>query len=42
MKKFATGMLCVYCLTENLVAFLQGLVKDATQVHLHVLHAAQM
>lgn len=42
MKKFATGMLYVYSLTENLVAFTQGLVKDAIQVHLHILHAPHM
>lgn len=36
------GMLCVYSLTENLVAFMQGLVKDAIQVHLHILHAPHM
>lgn len=33
------GMLCVYSLTENLVVFMHGLVKDAIQAHLHILHA---
>lgn len=37
MKQLATGMLCVYSLTENLAAFMQELVKDAIQVHLHIL-----
>lgn len=32
MKKVATGMLGVYSLTENLVAFIQGLVKDAIHI----------
>lgn len=38
MKQFAPGKLCIYSVTENLVAFTRVLVKDVIQVHLHILH----
>lgn len=37
-KQCAPGKLCIYSIIENLAAIVQVLVKDAIQVHLHILH----